>query len=80
MWALLLIPSGAAGTNLAVKVQSDDNGGFSSATDRITFSTVSASGWQLGSVAGNLVTETFWRVTGTIGTGTFPWFCAFGIA
>lgn len=68
------------GTNLAVKVQSDDNSGFTSPTDRITFSTVSAAGWQYSSVAGALTTETWWRVTATIGTGAFTFACYFGIA
>lgn len=68
------------GTNLAVKVQSDDNSGFTSPTDRITFSTVSATGWQYSSVAGSLTTETWWRVTATIGTGSFTYACYFGIA
>jgi hypothetical protein len=70
----------AAGTNLVVKVQSDDNGGFSSATDRITFSTMSAVGSQWSSVAGNLSTETHWRITCTIASGTFSFLAGFGVA
>lgn len=69
----------AAGTNLVVKVQSDDNSGFTSATDRITFSTVSATGWQWGAVQGNLSTETYWRVTATIASSTFTFACAVGV-
>ena len=53
-----LCVTAASGTNLVVKVQSDDNSSFTSATDRITFSTVSATGWQYSSVAGDLSTET----------------------
>lgn len=78
MWALLLVTA-ASGTNLAVKLQSDDGAGFGSATDRITFSTVSATGHQLSSVAGNLSTETHWRVTATIGSGSFTYAVYFGI-
>lgn len=65
----------ATGTTptLAVKVQSDTTG-FPSATDRITFSTATdtANRYQLSSVAG-AVTDTFWRVSYTIG-GTDPSF------
>ena len=69
----------ASGTNLAVKVQSDDNSGFTSPTDRITFTTVSATGWQWSSVAGNLATETYWRAVATIATGTFSFAVTFGV-
>lgn len=70
----------ASGTNLVVKVQSDDNSGFTSATDRITFSTASAVGWQWSSVAGDLSTETYWRVVATIASGTFSFAVSFGVA
>lgn len=79
LWASLHVTA-AAGTNLVVKVQSDDNSGFTSATDRITFSTVSAVGWQFSSVAGDLSTETYWRVVATIASSTFTFACAFGVA
>lgn len=70
----------AAGTNLVVLVQSDDNSGFTSATTRITFSTVSAVGAQWLSVAGDLSTETHWRITATIASGTFTFMAGFGVA
>lgn len=70
----------AAGTNLAVKIQSDDNSGFTTPTDRITFSTVSATGWQFGSVAGPLVAETYWRTVVTIATSTFTFATVLGVA
>jgi len=70
----------AAGTDLAVKIQSDDNSDFSSATDRITFSTVSATGWQFMSLAGDLSTETHWRAVATIASVTFTFAVAIGIA
>ena len=79
MYAVLNITA-ASGTNLAVKVQSDDNSGFTSATDRITFSTVSATGWQWSSVAGDLSTETYWRVVATVASGTFAFSVGFGVA
>lgn len=70
----------ASGTNLVVKVQSDDNSGFTSPTDRITFSTVSAVGWQWGTTtAAALTGETYWRVLATIATGTFTFGVSFGV-
>jgi hypothetical protein len=79
MYACLHVTA-AAGTNLVVKVQSDDAIGFPSPTDRITFSTMSAVGSQWSSVAGNLSTETHWRVVITIASGTFTAMCGFGVA
>ena len=69
----------ATGTNLVVKVQSDDNSGFTSATDRITFSTLSAVGSEWKTVAGDLSSETYWRVIATASTGDFDVICGFGI-
>lgn len=80
MYGILHVTA-ASGTNLVVKVQSDDNSGFTTPTDRITFSTVSATGWQWGTpVAGSLTSETHWRVIATIATGTFSFAAYFGIA
>lgn len=76
----ILHVTATTGTNLVVKVQSDDNAGFTSPTDRITFATMSATGWQQSSVAGSLTTETHWRVTATIGSGSFTFACYLGIA
>lgn len=56
-----------------VKIQSDDNSGFTSATDRITFTQVSGSGStgsQITSVAG-AITDDYFRVVATLG-GTSP--------
>ena len=64
--------SGSSPT-LDVKVKSDDNSGFSSATDRITFTQNTGSiQAQWGSVNG-AVTDTYWRTVMTIG-GTGPSF------
>lgn len=73
MYAALHITA-ASGTTptIDVKIQSDDNGSFTSPTDRITFSQASAAGWQWSSVAG-AVTDDYWRVVYTIG-GTGPSF------
>lgn len=66
----------ATGTtpSLTVKVQSDDNSDFTSATDRITFTaeTDATTHYQWGSVAG-AVTDDYWRVSYTI-SGTDPSF------
>lgn len=59
----------ATGTTLDVKVQSDDNSGFTSATDRITFTQVTTSiGAQISSVAG-AITDDYWRIVYTIAGG-----------
>jgi hypothetical protein len=70
----------AAGTNLVVTVQSDDNAGFTTPTTRITFATMSAVGSQYLNVAGNLSTETHWRIVATIATGTFTFGAYFAVA
>lgn len=79
MWALLQVTA-AAGTNLVVKIQSDDNANFTSATDRITFATMSAIGTQMLSVAGDLSTETHWRALVTIASSTFEFAVQIGVA
>lgn len=56
---------------LAVKVQSDDNSGFSSPTDRITFSTASTRSGQFAYING-AVTDSYWRVAWTIGGSASP--------
>jgi len=68
----VLSVAGTSTPTLTVKVQSDDNSGFTSATDRITFTGANAVGAQWGSVAG-AVTDDHWRVTWTI-SGTTPVF------
>lgn len=64
----------ASGTTptLDVVVQSDDNGGFSSPTSRITFAQATTTGVQLGSAAG-AITDDRWRLSYTVG-GTSPSF------
>lgn len=57
---------------LEVVIQSDDNAGFSSATDRITFSSANAIGSQYASLAG-AITDDYWRVRYVIG-GSGPSF------
>ena len=67
MYASLHVTTAA--TTLVVKIQSDDNAGFSSPTDRITFTTTSAIGAEQKTVAG-AVADTYWRVLWTRAAGT----------
>ena len=68
----VLSVAGTATPTVTVKVQSDDNASFTSATDRITFTAATAVGYQWGSVAG-AVADDYWRVSYTI-SGTNPVF------
>lgn len=63
-----------AGTtpSLVVKIQSDDNAGFISPVDRITFNSANAVGAQFGSQVG-AIADDYWRAVWTIG-GTGPSF------
>ncbi len=68
----VLSVSGTSTPTITVAVQSDDNAGFTSATDRVTFTPATAKGYQWGSVAG-AVTDDYWRVSFVI-SGTTPSF------
>lgn len=77
LWATLHVFAYSGLTNIVIKVQSDDNGSFTSATDRITFSTVTGTTSQFTSVAGSFSSETHVRVSWTVtGTGS----CTFAVA
>ena len=67
--------SGTSTPTLALKVQTDDNGSFTSPTDRITLTNFTAIGAQYSSVAG-AITDTHVRVNYTI-SGTNPSFKTF---
>jgi hypothetical protein len=71
--ALHVISVSGTSPTLDVIVQSDDNSGFTSATNRITFSQASAIGAEWGSVAG-AVTDDYWRISYTIGGSATPTF------
>lgn len=60
----------AATGTLTLKIQSDDNAGFSSPTDRLTFTGASAAGWQWLELAGAVATDTYWRSSYTLPSGT----------
>lgn len=72
----------ASGTtpSLTVKVQSDDNSGFTTPIDRLTFTAATAVGGQCARLAGPL-TDTYYRVTWTISgtTPSFQFVCAVGV-
>lgn len=64
--------SGTATPTITVKIQSDDNSGFTSPTDRITFTAATAVGGESLTLAGP-ITDTYWRAIWTI-SGTTPSF------
>ena len=68
----------ASGTtpSLTVKIQSDDNAGFSSPIDRLTFTAATTTGSQWVSAAPGAITDTYWRAVWTV-SGTTP---SFGFA
>jgi hypothetical protein len=69
----VLSVSGTSSPTLTVKVQSDDNAGFTSATDRITFTGATAAGAQWATPVSGAITDDYWRATYTI-SGTNPSF------
>lgn len=71
VWASLhVFTLSGTSPSITVKVQSDDNSGFSSPTDRITFTAATTRSGQWGSTAG-AITDTYWRVNYTV-SGTSP--------
>jgi hypothetical protein len=77
LWAALFVTA-ASGTNLAVTIQTDNATGFPSPASGITFSTVSAVGAQFASAVGPL-TDDWFRVSATIGTGSFSFAVLMGV-
>lgn len=82
LWAAAMttgLPTGSSPT-LTLKVQSDDNSGFTSATDRITMTQFTGRGQAMNSVDG-AITDDYWRFSYTLGGSTpvFPIVAAFGI-
>ena len=74
----------ASGTNptLDVTIESDDNGSYTSALTRMTFTQATAAGAEfLGPTAGPAGSDDYWRVAWTIGgtdTPTFSFAVIFG--
>lgn len=77
VYAALHVTSGSGG-NLDVIVESDDNAGFTSDTDQITFTTATGptSEWMS---AGGAITDDYWRVRYTISAGTWQFMVVVGI-
>jgi len=75
IWAAFhVLTAGGTGTpTITVKIQSDDNSGFTSATDRITFSQATAIGAQFATPVAGAITDDYWRFVWTI-SGTNPSF------
>lgn len=77
--ALHVVESDDTGT-LDVKIVSDDNSGFTTGADRITFTQATGVTSQWSSVAG-AVADDYWRVEWTVaGGGTWKFIVSFGIA
>jgi len=73
VWAAChFLTAGGTTPSITVKIQSDDNSGFTSATDRITFSAQTTKGAQFSSATG-AITDTYWRALWTV-SGTSPSF------
>lgn len=70
---------GTPGTTITAVVQSDDNGAFSSATNRITFGPLTAAGGTWGARVAGPLTETHYRFNITAITGSFSVAGAIGI-
>lgn len=69
-----------AGTTITVKIESDDNANFTSATDRITFSAITTTGGTWATRLAGAVTDTYYRFNVTAITGTFNVAASIGIA
>jgi hypothetical protein len=80
LYAALHVTAYSGITNAVIKVQSDDNVAFPSATDRITFATVTGLTNEFASVAGAFNTETHLRVSWTItGVGSVSFAVSFAV-
>lgn len=81
LFAALHVLSRTGTLSMTLKIQSDDNSGFTTPTDRITsFTAATGRTYQWGSVAG-AVTDDYWRAVLTCtGTGTMTVGISAGIA
>lgn len=68
----VLSVAGTSTPTITVKIQSDDNSGFTSPTDRLTFAAATAVGGQSLTLLGPIA-DTYWRAIWTI-SGTTPSF------
>lgn len=80
LYAALHVTAYSGFTNVVFKIQSDDGSGFGSATDRITFATVTSTTSEFASVAGSFSSETHHRITWTVtGSGSVTFAGYFGV-
>lgn len=80
LYAAIHVTAYSGFTNVVFKIQSDDSSGMSSATDRITFTTVTGTTSEFASVAGNFSSETHHRITYDVtGSGSVTVFAVFGV-
>jgi hypothetical protein len=70
IYAVLHIFTIAGGGTLTVKVESDDNSGFTSAVERLAFTGATAAGHQWLELAGAIADDTYWRATWPLSAGT----------
>ncbi len=68
----------AAGGTLTVKIQSDDNAGFTSPTDRLSFTAATGKTYQWLALAGP-ITDTYWRAVWTLPAGSATFVTMAGI-
>ena len=78
MYALVHIFALSGGT-FTLKVQSDDNSGFTSPIDRITFAGATVPGWQWLELAGPIASDNYWRSSYTLTGGSVAFALHVGI-
>jgi hypothetical protein len=69
-----------AGTTITLKIQSDDNSGFTTPTDRITLSAITTTGGTWVTRLAGPITDTYYRFNVSAVTGTFNLGAAIGIS
>lgn len=69
-----------AGTTITLKIESDDNAGFTTPTDRITLSAITTTGGTWVTRLAGPLTDTYYRFNVSAITGTFNLGAAIGIA
>lgn len=80
LYAALHVTAYSGFDSVDFTIESDDGSSFSSATTRITFTSVTDVGSEFASVAGDFSTETHLRVAWDVtGTGSVTFVCAFGV-
>lgn len=69
----------SAGTTVSIKIESDDNSGFTSPTDRIALSAITGTGGTWVTRLAGSITDTYYRLNVTAITGSFSLAAAIGI-